>query len=387
MIRRQPLPSILAAFLALLAVSDITSAQELYRNQMAGGGGWTVRTTSGTSINVSYEYSADDIPEAPNSRVGDVATTGFKLEANISAGASSFMTLSPAGQNFTGNYQLRFDAWMNYDADQRINRGSYGTTKFIGGGVGYDGVTTDVASGAQVVATGDGGSISDWRAFKSPPQFFVPADNMSAGDRNGANSYYSDFLPGVVPPAGQAQIDFPPGTAGSPGFQWITFEFTAINNVVHVSIERPDGERLKIVDIDCNDTSDMSSGCSTDGNVSLFYADFFAYVSPRPDLTFGLIDNVEVSEVAIELPGDYNENDIVDTADFVLWRKNPDAFGGDPGGYVTWRANFGHTAAAGSAIADRLSQSVPEPAAAALAALALLPLLLRPGRLLVDCRC
>jgi hypothetical protein len=40
---------------------------------------------------------------------------------------------------------------------------------------------------------------------------------------------------------------------------------------------------------------------------------------------------------------DYNHNNIVDGADYVLWRKDPTnaAFGGDPGGYNTWRANFG----------------------------------------------
>jgi hypothetical protein len=41
------------------------------------------------------------------------------------------------------------------------------------------------------------------------------------------------------------------------------------------------------------------------------------------------------------LPADYNGNGTVDAADYVLWRKDPASFGGDPGGYDTWRANFG----------------------------------------------
>ena len=62
---------------------------------------------------------------------------------------------------------------------------------------------------------------------------------------------------------------------------------------------------------------------------------------------------------AVGLTGDYNENGTVDAADYVLWRDNPAAFGGDPAGYNTWRANFGNTAA-GSGIAVGAA-AVPEP--------------------------
>jgi hypothetical protein len=51
----------------------------------------------------------------------------------------------------------------------------------------------------------------------------------------------------------------------------------------------------------------------------------------------------EVSGGAAAPDGDYNGDNMVDAADYVLWRKNPAAFGGDPAGYTTWRANFGAT--------------------------------------------
>jgi hypothetical protein len=57
------------------------------------------------------------------------------------------------------------------------------------------------------------------------------------------------------------------------------------------------------------------------------------------------------------LAGDYNGNGKVDAADYVVWRKNPDVFGGNPGGYHTWRANFGNPPGSGSSLA-----TVPEPA-------------------------
>ena len=57
------------------------------------------------------------------------------------------------------------------------------------------------------------------------------------------------------------------------------------------------------------------------------------------------------------LPGDHNNDGTVDAADYVIWRKNPSAFGGDPAGYNTWRANFGATSGSGSSI----DGAVPEP--------------------------
>jgi hypothetical protein len=54
------------------------------------------------------------------------------------------------------------------------------------------------------------------------------------------------------------------------------------------------------------------------------------------------------------LPGDYNNNGIVDTADYVVWRKSN--INGQQG-YNDWRTNYGRTSGSGSAVAS----SVPEP--------------------------
>ena len=276
------------AALVGFACDAADAAAILYRDQMNTGSGWGANVSSlDLNFTQNYDYSADGIPEAPNSEVGDDATRGVKLEANLALPPDSqFLTIYPIGQSFSGNYQLRFDAWMNFEA------GGTPTTEFMGGGIGYDGVTADVASGAQAIATGDGGSSNDWRAFKSPPQFFIPDADMAAGTHQGADSYYADFLPAVAPPAAQGQAGT--GVAGSPGFQWITWEFNRINTDVSIWIEKPGGERLEIVSYDVRDTSDGSAGVDTDGNISIFYADFFSSVSGRPDLQFGIVDNVVV---------------------------------------------------------------------------------------------
>ncbi|WP_428388940.1 PEP-CTERM sorting domain-containing protein [Mucisphaera sp.] len=278
--------------LALLAAAGQVSAAELFRDEMINGGGWGVNATADTQTTFGFNYGAQGIPEAPSSLGGDVPTAGLRLAANIVTPAeAALMSLYPLGQNFTGQYRLRFDAWMNYDVNERINGGAIGTTEFLGGGVGYDNASTDLGPGAQLIATGEGGSGSDWRAFDEG--LFLPTEAMKAGSRNGFVPYYADFLPGVVPPGGQAQDAFIPGVAGSPGFQWITFEFNVTGSEVTVNIIKPGGDVLPIVDIPTD-----SSG--TDGNIMLFYADFFSSVSPAPDLMFGLIDNVVVTDVIPE---------------------------------------------------------------------------------------
>ncbi len=278
--------------LGLSAGMPAAGAAVLFQDQMTTASAWNVNSRSADiQTTFAYDYSADGIPEAPNTQVGNTATSGLKVEANLdTVTGNEHLTAYPLGQNFTGTYQLRFDAWMNFAI------GGGGTTEFLGGGIGYDNLTADIASGAQAIATGDGGSSNDWRAFKSPPQFFIPDADMAAGTHQGADAYYADFLPAVAPPASQGQAAGT-GVAGSPAFQWITWQFTVNNGTVLVDIEKPNGDLLRIVDIDCSDTSDGSAGCGTDGNISLFYADFFSSIASDPSLQFGLYDNVIVTDV------------------------------------------------------------------------------------------
>jgi hypothetical protein len=79
---------------------------------------------------------------------------------------------------------------------------------------------------------------------------------------------------------------------------------------------------------------------------------------------YSLVNNVAGSSIdlvvtATGLAGDYNHNGIVDAADYVVWRSNPSAFGGDPAGYNTWRSHFGNSlSGSGSALG---TTAVPEP--------------------------
>jgi probable HAF family extracellular repeat protein len=72
---------------------------------------------------------------------------------------------------------------------------------------------------------------------------------------------------------------------------------------------------------------------------------------------------VAVIPFSSPLPGDFNGDNVVDAADYVLWRKNP---GGiyTPDDYNTWRANFGqsYSFSGNGSSSSTSAGNVPEPA-------------------------
>lgn len=60
--------------------------------------------------------------------------------------------------------------------------------------------------------------------------------------------------------------------------------------------------------------------------------------------------------LAAPLPGDFNHDNRVDSADYIIWRNTH----GTPEGYSTWRARFGESV--GSSSADSTNEALPEPA-------------------------
>jgi hypothetical protein len=69
---------------------------------------------------------------------------------------------------------------------------------------------------------------------------------------------------------------------------------------------------------------------------------------------------MQISALSV-LPGDYNHDRVVDAADYIAWRKSPNSFGGNPGGYNTWRANFGQPSGSGATFDSPPNNAIPEP--------------------------
>ncbi len=96
-------------------------------------------------------------------------------------------------------------------------------------------------------------------------------------------------------------------------------------------------------------------------NVNAWGLNLFAH----PNNAVINIDLVRFLTVA-GVDGDYNNNGVVDAADYVLWRdggplQNDPTPGVQPADYNLWKANFGKTPGSGSSLA-----AVPEPATAIL---------------------
>ena len=95
--------------------------------------------------------------------------------------------------------------------------------------------------------------------------------------------------------------------------------------------------------------TDYGTGSSSDGSKEYFFGDLMI--------------------TAPGLPGDYNNNGSVDTADYVVWRKggplqNDATTGVQPEDYDVWRRNFGQTCGSGSGAS--VNAAVPEPTTLAL---------------------
>jgi hypothetical protein len=79
---------------------------------------------------------------------------------------------------------------------------------------------------------------------------------------------------------------------------------------------------------------------------------------------YGTIGDRPILSITYALAGDYNHNNIVDAADYVVWRKTD----GTQPAYITWRSNYGQPPESGATIiAD---EPVPEPATMMLVTLA-----------------
>jgi hypothetical protein len=100
-------------------------------------------------------------------------------------------------------------------------------------------------------------------------------------------------------------------------------------------------------------------------------------------LTDGTLARGIVQYSAGALLGDYNRNNVVDGADYVIWRNTlnqsvANGSGADGNGngiveqvdYNLWRANFGKSLGAAAALS--IGRAIPEPTSYALTALALL---------------
>lgn len=284
--------------LALAALPAIASAQ-LYQDNfdVDSTANWTVNkgpATTDSAQDFFFDYSLAGIPSAPNS---GGTTRGLKLQANQSSGVFGGVSVSPTGQNFAGDYQLRFDWWSNYNGPAPV--GGSGSTQMSTFGLDTSGTTSQWPGGVQdsiwFGATGDGNSASDWRAYSpvAPTRYTdasgVYAAGTQAGSTNASDLYYAGFGQVSAPAAQLALFPQQTGTTliGSAAFEWHDVLIEKLGGVVTWTV---DGTLIATVPLG-DDTA------LTGNNIFLGHADTNATSSTDVNdvnLLFTLIDNVRV---------------------------------------------------------------------------------------------
>src|SRR5687767_3785053 len=204
-----------AAAVAALAVGTSAQAQVLYNQNFDADStaNWTVNAgPSDHLVDFFFDYNTAGVPAAPNS---GGTTRGLKLVANQANGIFSGVSVSPNGQNFAGDYTVRFDWWSNFNGPAPV--GGSGSTQLSTFGLDTSGTVAQWPGGTQdsvwFGATGDGNSSSDWRAYSpTAATSYLPASGVYAAGtgtapdaRNQSHPYYASFG-GVSAPAAQLAL-------------------------------------------------------------------------------------------------------------------------------------------------------------------------------------
>ena len=245
------LPLCLSIFGSAVLVAQSSLGQIVYSDNFDAGtsaGSWTaVLSHADAFANFAYDYGAIGIPSAPHSTGG--TTIGMNFLANQSAGVQQGISASPNGQSFAGDFQLRFDMWLNYNGP--LAGGGNGTTQVGSFGWGTSGASAQWAGSSSSImfgADGDGGSTFDYRLYRnnalvSPsviPGTYAAGNTTSPDSRNNTDIYYTSKFGGASAPANQLTL-YPAQTGvtdpGTLGFAWRDVIIQRIGSTVTWSVD------------------------------------------------------------------------------------------------------------------------------------------------------
>lgn len=333
------LPSITPLALALFLGASLTSSQaqnvvftEDWEIDHSVDDTYITNTIGLASLaDLYFDYSTAGVPLSPNSTGS--STRALKMAANLMSG-STFpvgVSVSPKSFGITENFELRFDAWFNFNGPLPL--GGSGSTQVGGAGYGTAGTIAQTPSTVAGVVdsvfiggTGDANSSADYRVYS--PAHYVSyqdgvyqigssSDGSDPGDpgsgyvyaaENGTRNvapgsttgYYATNFPGQTVPTAQWTL-FPqqtnsagpnaPGTAynGALAFKWRDISLQKIGNTITYLI---DGVLIATVNV-------QDAGALGGTNILFNHYDINAGASADPNrtnLTFTLIDNVRVTE-------------------------------------------------------------------------------------------
>jgi hypothetical protein len=262
---------------------------------------WKVNYGAGSNIvNFSFDYSQAGVPSAPHSTGG--TTRGLILQPNMEGGSfPAGLSVSPTNFTLFGDFDIRFDLWLNYP------KSLSGSTIVAGAGFGTAGSSPQIAGltvdSVFFATTTDGGSGIDYRAYTpATPTGIVAFDSpgvYAADSQNNSAAYYTDNFPSrPVPPAQAALFPGQSGLASEPGalaFAWRDVLIHKVGNSVTWQI---DGILIATLDMAHANVTDFRT---LGGHEILFTCfDVNATASTNSDafdVLFALIDNVRVFQI------------------------------------------------------------------------------------------
>lgn len=251
---------------------------------------WTVNNgPSDEAANFFFDYSTVGIPPAPSAP----GTRGMKLQANLTNGIFSGMSVSPTGQSFPDTYRLEFDWWANFNGP--FPQGGSGSTNLSTFGVGTSGTLVQWPGGVQdsvwFAATGDGNSSADWRAYSTAAGTSYPDGSpvYPFATRDNTDPYFASFGANTAPAAQLASFPQQTGVTnvGSAGMEWH-----------HVIIDQGAAFITWSVDGTPMATIDRSTVTLSGANIFFGHSDVNALSSTDVNdvfLLFTLIDNIVVT--------------------------------------------------------------------------------------------
>jgi len=241
---------------------------------------WTLYATdpSDYTAQFAYDYSSQSIPPAPHSS-GD--THGLFLTVNKDAtGAAAAVNLYPIGQNFSGNFALRFDMFLSVQVPNSVS------TEYVLLGIDHSGTRTNwfrnspggVPAGWNFdwlfyCIEADGAGLGDYSIFSSPFTNNGPT-TLSTKSATNFNAVFK------VPPNAVLGVPGNDTSLASPTPIWADVELSQIGKIVTLRI---------------NNTTILSysnTTAYTSGNIMVGYDD--AYDSIGLTTSYVVIDNVRV---------------------------------------------------------------------------------------------
>jgi hypothetical protein len=296
--------ALLVGGFAVVAVAvDEVLFQDNFDSGLSGAN-WVALLSNGgaptdTAADFAFDYGSLGIPAAPRSN-GTTIGVGFTVnrEANVFQGISA----SPIDQHFTGDFRIRFDAWVNFVG--AFPDGGTGSTQMASFGWGTTGTLVQwAASNHSMIfaASGDGGTATDYRVYRvgggaplAPdlnPGVYAAGNLTGSPDSRNSNDPYYSSLGSKSAPAAQLAL-FPNQTGiTAPGTFGMAWHDVTIDKVGDVFTWTVDGLLMATVPL---------NGASPSGD-NIFFGMFDinnpSSSEPNNFLNTAIYDNIVVTSV------------------------------------------------------------------------------------------